>query len=66
MSSWNPPIHKVKHTTSKEFTDNIPDYLWFWIVITIEKYMMGCFDIAGHKTSWLWERRIKSLLGTGR
>ena len=49
-SSRYPPIHTAKRTTSKESMDNIPDHLGFRIVITIEKHVIGCFEIGGHKT----------------
>ena len=50
MSSKYSQIYTAKRTTSKKFKKNIPDHLVFWIVITIEKYVMGCFEIGGHKT----------------
>ena len=53
MSSRYPPVCAAKRTTSKESTNDIPDHFGFRIVITIEKHVMGCFEIGGHETSRL-------------
>ena len=55
-SSRYPSIYTDKRTTSKESANNLPDHLMFWIVITIEKHVIGCFQIGGHNTSRLWEK----------
>ena len=46
-------IYTAKRTTSKDLTSNMPGELGFRKVIIIEKYLMGCFEIGGHKTSRL-------------
>ena len=48
-------LHQEKRTISQELALNITDDFGFWIVITIEKYMVDCPEINGHKTKYLWE-----------
>ena len=47
------PNYTAKRTTSKELTNNAPEHLGFRIVIAIEKHIIGCFEIGGHKTTRL-------------
>ena len=44
-----------ERTISKELTNNVAAELGFLIVITIEQYVMVCFKIGSHETSFLWE-----------
>ena len=46
----------VRRTSSEELTKIISEFLWFGIVIAVEKYVVCCLKIGDQKTRYLWQR----------
>ena len=49
-------IYADERTTSNELTNQIIEFVWFHKVITIEKYVVDCFEIGGQKARSLLRR----------
>ena len=57
-------IYIKERTISNELTNQVIDFGWFHIVITIEKYVVDCFEIGSQKARSLLKRNDLSVTWT--